>query len=63
MFDLSWDPAERSDLARQQAEAANALESELRDRLEVSRIFNTGPADPALSPQAIEHLRSLGYIE
>ncbi len=63
LFDLSWDPRERSDLAAQRPEVRERLASELRERLETSGVFEADPAEPAAPPEAVERLRSLGYVE
>lgn len=60
LYDLSWDPAERSDLAPYQPE----LLAELQREIEVfdHELANTGSAAPP-SAEAIEKLRALGYVD
>ncbi len=63
LYDVSWDPGQRSDMAELQPEARAELERELRTRLEASRTFEARDDDPPVSPEARERLRSLGYTE
>lgn len=63
LFDLSWDADERSDLSTQRPDTASALAGELHDRLVGAGIFEAPSPDPALSPEGVERLRSLGYTE
>jgi arylsulfatase A-like enzyme len=62
LYDLSWDPDERSDQASYRPELAAALEREVADvrgRFELQRETSS----PAPSPAAVEALRGLGYVE
>jgi arylsulfatase A-like enzyme len=64
LYDLSWDPNERSDQASFRPELVAEFEQELA---EIRRRFEpegtpASPA-PALPPAAVEALRHMGYIE
>jgi len=61
VFDLGEDPDERAPAAIPDEVAAD-LEAALRDRV---RPFDAAPpfAPPALSPQRLQQLRDLGYVE
>jgi len=63
LFSLSADPQERDDLAAREPERADALERALRAQIalgEAQRVptERTG----TLSPQELQHLRDLGYV-
>jgi arylsulfatase A-like enzyme len=59
LYDLRWDPDERSDIARFNEEIVSALSEEL----DVFRA-RVGQSQAELpDPQAVEILRSLGYLE
>jgi arylsulfatase A-like enzyme len=64
IYDLSWDPHERSDQTSFHPELVAALEQELA---EIRRRFEPegtpSPPAPAPSPAAVEALRSMGYVE
>jgi arylsulfatase A-like enzyme len=64
IYDLSWDPHERSDQTSFQPEIVAALERELA---EIRRRFEpegtSSSPSPAPSPAAVEALRSMGYVE
>ena len=63
LYDLSWDPSERSDLAELRPEISGPLLEEAR-RL-VDEIGLTGPSGGIESPSAaeLEALQKLGYLE
>ena len=66
LFDLSADPFERKNLARQDPQVLSELEAELRDWQEnlVKPPFPSPlPQEAALDSVTVEMLRSLGYIE
>jgi hypothetical protein len=63
LYDLSWDPSERSDLAERRPEISGPLIEEAR-RL-VGEIGLADPEKEAEIPSAaeLEALRGLGYLE
>jgi len=64
LHDLSWDPEERFDLSTGQPEVARMLREEVERFIEESGL--TAPAEqdvPEASPEAIQMLRMLGYVE
>ena len=63
LFDLSWDPQERSDVSRHHPEMMKRFEDEIAPLLETSKILGSGKADDRISPEILEALRALGYIE
>ena len=63
LYDLSWDTAERSNLAVVQAETAAELRAELETHLR-ERIMNRDrPSGDEISEETVRALKSLGYIE
>ena len=72
LFHLGSDPGERRDLARVESDRVEALEAQLRQRIEHNARERTrrgeatsAPrlADDALPPEALEALEALGYLE
>jgi arylsulfatase A-like enzyme len=64
LFDLRNDPAEQYDLAGQYPEFAFELLGLIQDRIAESRTLALETAEPPPeTPEEIERLRSLGYIE
>lgn len=64
LYDLSWDPRERSDRATYQPEFVASLERELAEvRRRLEGAGKEGGTVPAPSPAAVEVLRGLGYVE
>jgi len=63
LYDLRWDPLERSDLAALRPEVSGPLIEEARRR--VDEIGLADPAEGAEAPSAaeLEALRGLGYVE
>lgn len=62
LYDLRWDEREISDLAAQQPERVAELSRELQEwRQQLARIEDA--PDTAPSPETVEALRSLGYVE
>jgi hypothetical protein len=65
LFDRAKDPAEKNDLASRSPEEVKRLMAEIRQWLdaqnEVRKLLGAG-GKSKLDPQAIERLRSLGYI-
>jgi arylsulfatase A-like enzyme len=60
LYDLSWDPEERSDLAAYRPELVAELQQQLDAfDAELTRSENAAPT----SPEAIEALRALGYVD
>ena len=63
LFDLSRDPGETSDLARERPELLDRMRNEL-DRLLNSYQQGKGDSEPAeLDPGTLQKLRQLGYID
>jgi hypothetical protein len=63
VYDLSWDPEERSNLVEVQVEKAAELRAELEKHLEERIIDRDRPSDAGLSDEQLRALKSLGYIE
>jgi hypothetical protein len=63
LYDLSWDPAERSNLAEVQAETAAELGAELETYLRERIVGRDRASGEGLSDEQIRALKSLGYIE
>jgi arylsulfatase A-like enzyme len=62
LYDLSWDPAERSDLAGHRPDLVTELSRQLSTFVE--RLGAAAQKDaPAPAPEALEALRQLGYVE
>jgi arylsulfatase A-like enzyme len=62
LYDLSWDPGERSDLAAQRAELVAEMSEELAALVAALPQRDTDE-EPELEPGAREALRGLGYLE
>jgi arylsulfatase A-like enzyme len=62
LYNLSWDPHERSNLAQIEPELAGRLEGDLKRVLEGTRLLADDPP-PELSDAAREALRALGYAD
>ena len=63
LYDLSWDPGERSNLAEVQTEAAADLAAELETYLKERIRGREHGSGEGLSEEQIRALKSLGYIE
>lgn len=63
LYDLVQDPGERVDLAPERSETVEELEHVLRDHLARTGARAPSPETPRLSPQQLERLRSLGYVD
>ena len=61
LYDLSWDPGERSNQLALQPELAEKLAAEMQTAVE--RLAEPEFSSPEASPEAIELLRALGYVE
>jgi choline-sulfatase len=62
LYDVTADPEEQNNLAPQQAAVVSVLKDKLKTRLQ-NRPFTLTPAvSSELSPDALEKLRTLGYI-
>ena len=59
LYDLSWDPSERLNQAKQRPEVVEQMTSELEAFIRASRL--EGEAEP-VSQDAIEALREFGYV-
>jgi hypothetical protein len=61
LFDLSWDPAEKSDVGSHHPAAIQRLSAQLDAFL--AGPSEDGPAVHELDDEEREHLRALGYLE
>jgi arylsulfatase A-like enzyme len=61
LFDLSWDPNEKSDQAPYQKELLESLESETKPLREASGVARDSGS--GLSKEALDALKRLGYVE
>jgi arylsulfatase A-like enzyme len=62
LYDLSWDPMERSDQAKKRPDVVEAMTSELEAFARASRLEGDQGEAEAISPEALEALRELGYV-
>jgi arylsulfatase A-like enzyme len=62
LYDLSWDPAEGSDLAPHRPELVDRFTRELEGFVQAAGVLD-GASDEKPSAEAIEALRALGYID
>jgi arylsulfatase A-like enzyme len=62
LYDLSWDHAEGSDLAPHRPELVDRFTRELEGFVQAAGVFEEAP-DEEPSPEAVEALRALGYID
>jgi hypothetical protein len=64
LFDLSWDPLERSDLAEYQPERVDRMKREVEIFVEAADLLaEVSELGEGPSPAELRALRSLGYIE
>jgi len=63
LYDLSWDPEERSDLADLRPEISAPLIDEARRVADATGLAGSSAAGETPSAEEIETLRSLGYLE
>jgi arylsulfatase A-like enzyme len=63
LYDLSWDPGERSDLAKLRPEIAGPMLEDVERYVKRIGLGATTRAGETLSAEELEALRSLGYIE
>ena len=64
LYDLSWDPDERSELSLNRPELVAELQAEIKDFVRLTNLDGGAPEEPEpMSPEAIESLRALGYID
>ena len=61
LYELTADPRERNNLAQERPEVAERFRQALETRLGTFLRGNDGPAE--LSPESLEALRSLGYLQ
>ena len=63
VYDLSWDPEERSNLAEVRVETSEELQAELEQHLQERIIGRDRPSSEGLSDEQLRALKSLGYVE
>ena len=63
LYDLSWDPSERSDLAKLRPEISGPLIEEARRRADEIGLADFAGEIEAPSAAELEALRNLGYLE
>lgn len=63
LHDLSWDPAERSDVSRHHPELIQSLESELAPFLESAGLLGHRGDAAEIPESVVETLKALGYAE
>lgn len=63
LYELSWDPGEKSDQLKYRPKLVEALEAELKPLRDASGVLGGSGSDSELSQEAIEALRQLGYVE
>ncbi len=62
LYDLSWDPEERSDQVKYRKDLADSYESEMKPFLDASGVAGAaGTTD--LSEEALDALKQLGYVQ
>lgn len=62
LYDVLADPAEKNDLASQQTATMAVLKDKLQSVLRNNPFTPSAPGGSALSPDALEKLRALGYV-
>ena len=63
LYDLSWDPSERSDLAELRPEVSGPLIEETQRMVEEVGLADSSGGAEAPSAAEFEALRDLGYVE
>jgi arylsulfatase A-like enzyme len=63
LYDLSWDSSERSNQAMQRPEVVEQMTSELEAFVRAARLEGDEGEAEAVSPEALEALRELGYVQ
>ncbi len=63
LFDLASDPGEKSDLSGTDPQRAEALEAALEGFSKTMKVYATPAFEETLTPEEVERLRSLGYVE
>ena len=63
LYDLSADPLEQTDLAAEQADTLQSMGSALEAYYASLNVCRRDGADPTMSPEQLERLKSLGYID
>jgi len=63
LYDLSWDPLERSDLAALRADIRDPLLAEAKRQIDAIGLSGSAPAAETPSDAEQETLRGLGYVE
>ena len=63
LYNLSWDPGEKSDQADYRKALVESLEAELKPLREAAGVAGAGASETTLSPEAINALKQLGYVE
>ncbi|HIF93907.1 MAG TPA: hypothetical protein EYQ60_12425 [Myxococcales bacterium] len=62
LYDLSWDPNERSDQLKYKSDLAESFAAEMKKRVEASRITEPAPEGSEMSEEALKRLKELGYV-
>jgi hypothetical protein len=62
LYDLGWDPLERSDLARAQPELVERMSARLKRFVEVARLEET-ESGVEISDEVLEALERMGYVQ
>ncbi len=63
LYDLSWDPDERSELSQHQADLVARFTAEIERFSQTARLTDVPEDAEPLASEAIESLQALGYIE
>ena len=63
LFDIVADPRERQNVAARHPDVVRRLQEDYRAFATRSRVYAEQPATEHLSPEAVEQLRALGYVQ
>ena len=62
LYDLSWDPNEKSDQLKYKSDLAESFAAEMKKRVDASRITEPAPEGSEMSEEALKRLKELGYV-
>jgi arylsulfatase A-like enzyme/Flp pilus assembly protein TadD len=62
LYDLTADPDEKTNLAKQQVATAAVFKEKLQQRSKATNHIASGSESSSLNPEALEKLRALGYV-